>query len=597
MNRVQIASQKGLLAGHKALLRWSRGSLVRALNIWRELCAEQVRTRGKTSQVIERWSRTSIASAWDSWAQAAFLAHANIFLFDKGAGHFCHSSRGTKGGKRQPYKFRASLCAAWDAWTEATQDAAGRRDIFRSIFQRWNIQTLMHALDQWTARWNNQTLLHALDKWKAAQGDLNRDRVVSERVLQRWQTRYRADLAAAFTEWMEHTIVSKTATLRALKGMRRWIRSGQAKGFAGWAESVAEAKRLRRTMTRVAGMLMRGALSRCVRNWGTVATKAQSAALYESIQHLREKAQDRVKVVVQRIVHRHAWAAFSSWAHFTVQSKHCDTLSERVLGRWLQKSLAAPFHTWVDSAAKSARLSRIKDNDQVLSRLRLPGLAAAFGAWEAYKRRKRKAEVIAERTIGRWFIFGAARAFPQWRAAAEVQAGQREAVRGVMFQLLNAMHQAAFEGRMVEAREMAFFRIAIKGAEMRRLVGMIVVWALEASSRALDRRLCAKATNRWIARATPTFLAQWHLAVLQFTEAVAAEKHAVKVSSNILQRWAMLTTASALEGWRLAAQNLKPRVDCKVASKILQRWAMLFSAFTASQSKARKGGVSQAARE
>ena len=177
--------------------------------------------------------------------------------------------------------------------------------------------------------------------------------------------------------------------------MKRWSRRELRGAFDGWANAVAERRRLRFVASRVARRFR----------------KLQAAAAFETWWANGVERPRAARAIVKRISKRSAARAFAGWAEGARESARFSLASARAAGvakKLAARARASCFRAWREATKSTAHGWTLARN--MLARALRGATRDAFDAWLAAARETKACEanlkrcLVRKRVAQRWFL-------------------------------------------------------------------------------------------------------------------------------------------------------------------------------------------------
>lgn len=281
--------------------------------------------------------------------------------------------------------------------------------------------------------------VQAVQGWHSRAAEIRKNRVITQRVLNRLRMRC---VAETFAAWREYSDACKAAAAKAKLDFAAKQFTLLRTSFASWkltAHSRAVARRKLQAADRILYLWRR-----------RVPLKAWQVEVQQQVAD-----EQRLRRAVAVFKNRTARAAFTSWKLYFEHRKHKQAMLQRAVDHHIHRNSSNALASWREWAAGKKRLAAAAAKVAHLLRFatRHSMLATVFGAWRQHSnegRRLRVAEGAVQAIVARSVV---ARAFSDWLYARVAVSHHRQSQqrRCLTSWKLHAATEAAVK-RRIKAR-------------------------------------------------------------------------------------------------------------------------------------------------
>jgi len=366
-------------------------------------------------------------------------------------------------------------------------------------------------------------LAQAWGRWFELQLELKRLRVLTAKVVLRWQNR---NLAKAFQKWY-HELVR---TRKAHKAVLMWKHRSLSKAWGAWyehhiqiameKEGNAEVERLRKMMARMAmKKWMNASLLRAWNKWRYELRRTRLA-----------------KKVVKRWTHRALSKAWLACVLMVLEKKRLRSVAKKVVAHWTNRLMAQALNTWWDEVVRTRKTAKA-----ILMWVHA-ALGRALRAWDLMVMEKKRLRALTIRVVMRWANRALAKAWETWYEEHVRILRLRNLKAKTLQRWLNIVLSKAFTKWFEELVRARKARKAVKMWRNHTLGRAWRTWQFKVMDLKRLRGLMSKALRRWKNRALSQAWQSWydeHIKCVRLME----------LKAQVLMRWQKRTMTKAYQKW------------------------------------------------
>ena len=530
----------------KAMLYFTRGALVRAMNTWRSTTNTQRSNRRKMAKAVRCMQRRFLENG---------MQRMKLF-----------SERRTSARKLvrriAAKKTKTEMSGALRVWNRASMEKD--RDEQEHTLVRH--QTLSIRFRQWAQRVeglrNEKRLLRrALSRithrrlvfrWNIWLVYVDTRQGQRKRVLRMLTNTQRYQCGRAWRKWISCMELFDRETARAHKIMKRWLQTSVLRSFNQWIEFTDESIRQKQLLRRALARITQRKVSACFLAWK------------ENNQSMRGFRQLLLRILVRWDRKKEAYA-IRQWAYFATLKRKQEAVAQRVLSRWFQESKLRVFNAWrVNAANHKVERQLVK---RAVARFTQRHTAACFNSWRDAIEDLIEARSLLHRILTRWDRKQEAYAIRQWAYFASVRKKQDLIAQRVLKRWLEESLLRSFNRWVDRAQELKVERQLIRRVanrlRNRKVAACFSGWKHAVDQLAVERQIARKALSRFVHSTMSRCFLKWHTVAQDL--ALARSK-----TWRILVRWDRKCEVRAFRIWADTVRVLA-RQDA-VIERILLRW-------------------------